>query len=159
MPLTNEQFVRILDEENPVACRQSPVKVADIKAHPGYEIDTTVSFDDEMHILWAEAALKQHLTNTSDRDDEINKLIAGLPRIKVVTDRHLARSTGYGIIAKPGWAVWKFLIMAFLAITVGLTLFIWWLVKHPGDLQNASVPFFMVLAAMSLLVAIPDYLS
>jgi hypothetical protein len=115
--------------------------------------------DDELHIIWAEAALKQHLQDNGHREHEINAVIAALPRRKIESTKYFARSTGYGIIAEQGWAVWKFLVMITIAIISGLIFFIWWLKKHPGDLQNASIPFFMILAAMGLLVGIPDYIS
>jgi hypothetical protein len=31
----------------------------------------------------------------------------------------------------------------------GVAFFIYWLVKHPGDLQNASVPLFTALGLMA----------
>jgi hypothetical protein len=92
--------VRIKNEETPVVCRRNPLIINEIKAHPEYDIETSDDLGDEMHILWAEAALRLHLQDNCGREDEINALIAGLPRRKVESSQHFARSTGFGIVAE-----------------------------------------------------------
>jgi hypothetical protein len=153
------QFIRILNNETPVRCREKPVTISEIQQHGEYEIEKSSLLDEEAHIEWAEAVLKLHLQDGCKRNDEINTVIAGLPRRKTNLTENLAQSTGYGIVAEQGWSLWKFLTMMAISTMVGLIFFIWWLEGHPGDLQNASIPFFMILAIMGTFVALPDHFS
>lgn len=67
-----------------------------------------------------------------------------------------ARSVGYGIRGVHGLSVMKFFYILAVSTTIGLVFFICWLAKHPGDIQNASVPYFMLMTAVGGFIALPD---
>ncbi|OCK73877.1 hypothetical protein K432DRAFT_430344 [Lepidopterella palustris CBS 459.81] len=154
------KFVRLFENEAIVACRPDRVTVRDIRLSGEYEIETGGASDDDLHISWAEGALTHYLRyDCENKDEEIDVLISGLPRRKDRTSGKLVKSMGYGIRAQHGWSLFKFLVLLSLSTLGGLVFFVYWLILHPGDLQNASIPYFMILAAVGSFVAIPDYIS
>jgi hypothetical protein len=122
-----------------------------------YDIDISTTRDHDLHIAWAEATLAHYLTHNEEHADQhIDTLLSGLPKRKRTQLRQKAKATGYGMHAQQGWSIFKFLIALTICSVPGLAFFFVWIKNHPGDLQNASVPYFMILATMAALVAIPD---
>ena len=64
-------------------------------------------------------------------------------------------TTGYGMHAVPGLSVEKLLVGIGLSVIGPLIFAIYWLCKHPGDLQNAAVPA-MLVAAFFAVMTLPD---
>lgn len=62
---------------------------------------------------------------------------------------------GWGLRACEALSFFRILIL-FLIIQAGpIAFFIYWLRKHPGDLQNASVPLFLAFALMGTFIVFP----
>jgi hypothetical protein len=139
-----------------IALSPEPVTVSEIRKSTDYEIDTSGPPTDNIHIMWAEARLAHHLQcKCSHTEEEINEIISGLPRKKENSGAS-GETVGYGIHAVEGWSVFKFLVVLSMSTLLGLVFFGFWLLEHPGDLQNASIPFFMLIAVIGAFVAIPD---
>jgi len=64
----------------------------------------------------------------------------------------------WGLQAVEGLSVFRVLILMSvvisLSVVIGTVLFFWWLSKHAGDLQDASVPMTIILSMASLVVGI-----
>lgn len=110
----------------------------------------------ETHILRAEKALIDyyHGHDRCPSVDQINELMFGVPHR--FTGDKLQMKPGYGIYARQGWTLYKFLIFVLISQGCALAFVAGWLWHHPGDLQNAFTPAFYSLGFIAVLVAIPD---
>lgn len=82
-----------------------------------------------------------HLTHSKQvADNNIDDIIFGLPKKTKCCMGKKARSVGYGIRGVHGLSLTKFFYILAVSTGTGLIFFVYWLVKHPGDIQNASVP-------------------
>lgn len=153
-----EQFAMILDDQDLVACSPEVVTLDEIRAAPKYEIDTDETIDDILHITKVEETLT-HLLQQHDscvQDEHVNAIISGLPKERVDSLNTPGSSCKYGIRAIHGWSVMRMLYMFGLWIILGLIFFFVWLVKHPGDLQTASVPYLMLLTTFPIIIPVLD---
>lgn len=152
------KFVRLLDDREIVVCSPEPVSIGEIRSTPGYEISIDGRLDDKSHIAWAEGALVVCLQSPSSliSDDEVNAIIAGLPKQKDGSLDRKGRSFGYGMRPGHGWSLLKLLCLFGFCLVMGLVFFCAWLAQHPGDLQGASVIYFMMLAAPTAVVGVVD---
>lgn len=63
---------------------------------------------------------------------------------------------GYGLHAHQGWCWWK-IVVAFMLTQPGPMIFAaWYLHHHPWDMQNAFVPWFVLLGVLATFVIFPD---
>jgi hypothetical protein len=62
----------------------------------------------------------------------------------------------YGLYIEQRHSVWQIFVPALLVILLTLSATIWflplWLKEHPGDLQNATVPLFLALTVVGLVL-------
>ncbi|KAL8824288.1 MAG: hypothetical protein Q9170_008205 [Blastenia crenularia] len=119
-----------------------------------YRIDPDF-LDEDDHVSLAEQALIHyyHGYEKCFATDRFDNLLLGIPhRINGAE----IRFKGYGIWAKQGWTLPK--LAGFVLITQGWAMLfvIYWLCRHPGDIQNAFVPALYSLALVTVFVAIPD---
>jgi len=89
-------------------------------------------------------------------DEEVNAIIAGLPKQKDGSLDRKGRSFGFGMRPVHGWSLLKLLCMFGFCLVMGLVFFSVWLAQRPGDLQGASVVYFMMLAAPTAVVSVVD---
>src|ERR1700722_1078295 len=138
------QFVRLLDGQDLVLCSADHVSPKEIKVSPEYEITTGEKLDDVWHMAWVESTLTHFMQQHSSQvnDSEINTIIAGIPKRVANRSDKPGREFGYGIRSVQGWSLVRFVGMAVMCIILGLVFFCAWLGRHPGDFQNASIPYF-----------------
>jgi hypothetical protein len=148
----------ILDDQDLVSCSPEPVTIKEIRAAPKYEIDTDDMIDDTFHIKKVEDTLthllQQHGSRVQDR--QVNVIISGLPKERMGSLDTPGSPCKYGIRSIHGWSVLRILWMFALWIFPGLIFFFLWLVKHPGDLQTASVPYLMLLTTFPIIIPVLD---
>ena len=139
-------------------CGPEKVSLCEIRRTLEYDISTGSVPDEDLHLAWVESTLAHYIMYHRHciTDSDIDDLISGLPKKTNGCIGKKARSVGYGIRGIHGWSLAKFLCMLALSTGIGLIFFVYWLVKHPGDIQNASVPYFMLVAAVVGFIAIPD---
>lgn len=89
-------------------------------------------------------------------DMEVNAIIAGLPKEKDGSSDRKGRSCGYGIRPVHGWSLLKLLCMLGFCLVIGLVFFSIWLSQRPGDIQGASVVYFMVLTVPTAVLSVVD---
>lgn len=141
-------------------CNSDKVKLEEILKNKEYEISVTAppESDEELHIAWVEETLSHYLEHhrKTASDEDINKIIQGLPKKMKASVGRKAMSIGYGIRSVQGLSFVRFMCVIGICFILGLCFFVYWLMKHPGDIQNASVPYFMLMAAAGAFVALPD---
>ena len=143
-----------------MTCGLEKVSLDEIRRTQEYDISIGINLDDEdLHLAWVETTLAHYLLHHGKyiTDDKVDEIISGLPKKTNLCMNKKARSIGYGIRGVHGLSVMKFLYLSVVTSGIGLVFFIYWLVKHPGDLQNASVPYFMLVAAVGGFIAISDF--
>jgi len=57
---------------------------------------------------------------------------------------------GYGMHTIANVALWRVMIVIFFSQIGSVSFAVWWLILHPGDLQNAFVPATMSLALLAV---------
>ena len=82
--------------------------------------------------------------------------MSSLPKKTKHCTEKKAWSVGYSIHRVHRLLVIKFFYILAASIGVGLVLIICWLVKHPRDIQIASIPYFMLMNAVGGFSALPD---
>jgi hypothetical protein len=146
-----------LDDQDLAAYSPETVKLDDIKPTLGYEISKCGLLEDLLHITWVETTLAHYIQrHASVNDQEVDALISGLPKRIKSCHGMKGRSHGYGIRAVHGWSVVKVLSLFIISAIPGLLFFCVWLVNHPGDLQNASIPYFMMLTTFPCVTFVVD---
>jgi hypothetical protein len=112
-------------------------------------------------MAWVESALSHFLQQHSSQVDEsrIAPIISGLPKKVTNCTDIQGREIGYGIKAVQGWSFLRFLSLAGICVAMGLVFFGVWLKEHPGDFQNASIPYFMMLAPFTLIGILDAYVE
>lgn len=139
-------------------CGLDKVSLDEIRRTLEYDISTGSIPDEDLHLAWVETTLAHYILhhNKYITDNNIDDIISGLPKkIKCCMDKK-ARSVGYGIRGVHGLSVMKCLYILAVSTGIGLVFFICWIIKHPGDIQNASVPYFMLMTAVGGFIALPD---
>ncbi|KAF2465752.1 uncharacterized protein BDR25DRAFT_360279 [Lindgomyces ingoldianus] len=156
--LTILQFIRLLDEKDLVKCGPEKVNLDEIRRTLEYDISTGSIPDEDLHLAWVETTLAHYILHHHKHitDDNINDIISGLPKKTKICVGKKARSVGYGIHGVYGLSLTKFFYLLAVSTGIGLSFFVYWLVKHPGDIQNASVPYFMLMTAVGGFIALPD---
>ena len=78
------------------------------------------------------------------------RIIARIP--KKIPSRLEDRSgvEGYGMYAVNELALWRWLLVGVLAQVGPVAFSVYWLVETPGDLQNAFLPFGLVLGILAV---------
>ena len=112
-------------------------------------------------MAWVESTLTHFMQHHSSQanESEINAIIAGLPK-KVTSCIDVGgREFGYSIRSVQGWSLMRFVGLSVICLFLGLGFFCVWLGKHPGDFQNASVPYFMLLAPFTLIGILDAYIE
>jgi hypothetical protein len=153
------KFICLLDGQDLVRCNSDKVKLEEILRNREYEISTTVAPDEELHIGWVEETLSHYLRchRQEASNQEIDMIIQGLPKKMKASVGRKAMSVGYGIRSVQALSFARFLCVMVICFGFGISFFVFWLVKHPGDIQNASVPYFMIMAAAGAFIAFPDF--
>jgi hypothetical protein len=148
----------ILDDQDLVACSPDAVTLDEIRAAPEYEIHVDETMDDTLHVTKVEETLTHLLQQHGSRvqDKQVNAIIPGLPKEHVSPIGASGSSCKFGIRSIHGWSVMRILLMFSLWILLGLIFFVVWLVKHPGDLQTASVPYLMLLTTFPIIIPVLD---
>lgn len=152
----SSQFFRIVDNMELVSCLPDKIDVTRLLREKDYDFQVQLE-DNEIHVRWVEESVAHYLTHHRQIDDSaIENLIAGIPKRVNSMMRSKARLTGYGMHARQGWSLIKFMIALAISECLGLAFFVYWLFQHPDDLQNAAVPNFMILAFIGIAVILPD---
>ncbi|MCJ1263488.1 hypothetical protein MMC22_003358 [Lobaria immixta] len=113
--------------------------------------------DNDIHIRWVEESVAHYLRHHGQIDDSaVENLLAGIPKRVNGMMGSKAKLTGYGMHARQGWSLIKFIVALAISQCFGLAFFVYWLFRNPGDLQNAAVPSFFILALMGMAVIVPD---
>lgn len=142
-----------------VKCGSETINLDEIRRTLEYDIDTENTFDEDLHMAWVESTLAHYILHHREfiTDSSIEGIISGLPKKTKCCISKKAKSVGYGILSLHGLSLAKILCILVVSACLGLSFFIYWLIKHPGDIQNASVPYFMLMAAIGAFVALPDF--
>jgi hypothetical protein len=141
-----------------VKCGLEKVSLDEIRRTLEYDISTGSIPDEDFHLAWVETTLAHYIVHHRKciTDNNIDDIISGLPKKTRCCMVKKARSVGYGIRGVHGLSVLKFFYILAVSTGIGLIFFVYWLVKHPGDIQNASVPYFMLMTAVGGFIAPPD---
>jgi hypothetical protein len=119
---------------------------------------------ESLHIARVETTLAHQLcccggfwTSSHCKTAAIERLIAHLP---AKTTGKLERDAieGLGLHARQGWAFYKIVITYTITQAPFWGFAVFWLIHHPGDLQNAFQPAQYALALVSALFVVADYL-
>lgn len=139
-------------------CGLEKVSLDEIRRTLEYDISTGSIPDEDLHLAWVETTLAHYILHHHKyiTDNNIDDIISGLPKKTNCCMDKKARSVGYGIRGVHGLSIMKLHCILAICSGIGLVFFICWLVIHPGDLQNASVPYFMLMAAVGGFIALPD---
>jgi hypothetical protein len=140
-----------------VKCGSEKVNIDEIRRTLEYDISTGSIPDEDLHLAWVETTLAHYILHHRKytTDNNIDDIISGLPKKKCCMGKK-AQSVGYGIRGVHGLSLMKSFYILAVSAGIGLTFFVFWLVKHPGDIQNASVPYFMLMTAVGGFIALPD---
>ena len=150
------KFFRIVDNKAIVSCLPERLDVTSLLQDKDYDFEVRLA-DNDIHIRWVEESVVHYLRHHRQfPDSAIESLLAGIPKRIDSTMGSKAKLTGYGMHAQQGWSLIKFVIALAIAECLGLAFFAYWLLHHPGDLQNAAVPNFMILAFMGVAIILPD---
>lgn len=150
------KFFRIVENKEIVKCLPEKLDVARLLQEKDYDFEVQLP-DSDIHIKWVEASVVHYLRHHRQvNDSAIENLLVGIPKRVNKTMGPEAKLTGYGMHAQQGWSLIKFTIALAIAQFFGLAFFVYWLFHHPGDLQNAAIPNFMILAFMGAAIVIPD---
>ncbi|RVD82683.1 uncharacterized protein DFL_007101 [Arthrobotrys flagrans] len=128
------------------------------RGHQEYEIDYPVGYVPDSLPFKPPIApeILLYFYNNPGCADSIEKLLRFIP--KRIVNNPNPPDEAWGLYAEEGLSMGKFL-MAGLVIAVLSTIFIGlWLFYHPGDLQNAFTPMFVVSVVGALLVA-PEFMG
>ncbi|KAF8533262.1 hypothetical protein BDD12DRAFT_947735 [Trichophaea hybrida] len=150
------KFIRLIcDDDDLIRCLNDRLTISDLSTELDYHYKPLKP--DNLHIERVEATLAHQLhCGLHCKPASIEQLISHLP--KKVTGK-LERNTtyGYGLHALQGLAFYKILI-AHAVTQVPLWGFAaYWLIKHPGDLQNALLPALYMLALVTAVIGVADY--
>lgn len=139
-------------------CGPEKVSLDEIRRTMEYDISTGSILDEDLHLVWVETTLAHYISHHRKyiTDNDIDDIISGLPKKTTCCMDKKARSVGYGIRAVHGLSLTKCLYILAVSTGIGLAFFVYWLVRHPGDIQNASVPYFMLTTAVGGFIALPD---
>lgn len=66
---------------------------------------------------------------------------------------------GWGLHACEQLSFHRFNVLSLCILAGPAYFFVYWLVEHPGDLQNASVPLFLGFAFIGTFMILPRYVS
>lgn len=149
-----------MDYQNVIQCLSNKVTVATLSQSGEYEHALGTIPNAEVHVAWLEASMAFHLRNHGSShvsDYQLNELVDTIPKRVLGKVGSYAKVTGYGMHAQQGWSVWRFMVTHTTIAVLTLPFFIWWLSVHPGDLQNASIPFFMALTLFDGAVVVADF--
>lgn len=113
--------------------------------------------DEDDHISLSEQALIHYYHGFEEcrsAADRFNRFV--LPGIPHRIDGNELGFKGYGIWARQGWTIPK--LAAFFLMTQGpaMAFVFFWLLFHPGDIQNAFVPALYSLGLVTVFVTVPD---
>lgn len=64
---------------------------------------------------------------------------------------------GWGLRACKHLSFFRTSILSMVILAGPIAFFVYWLLGHPGDLQNASVPMFLAFAAIGTFIVLPHY--
>ena len=142
--LTPAKFGRIYTNQDIIAC--GPKAFPD-PTNPEYEYEPSEPPESTQLIL--EAELRHHFEKRG-RCAGDTYLIPRLP--KKVPEKLAARSgiEGYVMHAVNGPSFWRWIVLVILSQLGPAVFFVYWLVLHPKDLQNASVPSILVAGLTKL---------
>lgn len=150
------KFFRIVDNKAIVSCLPEKLDITRLLQEKDYDFEVRLA-DNDIHIRWVEESVVHYLRHHGQiPDSAIESLLAGIPKRVNSKMGSKAKLIGYGMHAQQGWSLIKFIIALAIAECFGLAFFVYWLLHHPGDLQNASVPNFMILAIMGVAIIVPD---
>jgi hypothetical protein len=132
------------------------VSLDEIRQTLEYDISTG-STPEDLHLAWVETTLAHYILHHRKyiTDKNIDDTISGLPKTTKCIGKK-ARSVGYGIRGVHGLSLMKLFYILAASTGIGLSFFVYWLVTHPGNIQNASVPYFMLMTAVGGFIALPD---
>ncbi|MCJ1264270.1 hypothetical protein MMC22_004141 [Lobaria immixta] len=150
------KFFRIVDNMEIVSCLPEKIDITRLLQEKDYDFEVQFP-DNDIHIRWVEESVVHYLRHHGQiNDSAIESLLAGIPkRVNSKIDSK-AKLNGYGMHAQQGWSLIKFTVALAISQFFGLAFFAYWLFHHPGDLQNAAVPYFMILAFIGAAIIVPD---
>jgi hypothetical protein len=146
-----------VDEKDWVEPGQEILSIRELREAPDYDISISNS-NENTHLMWVEAALGHYILHHGNdvSDRQIEQIISGLPKKRLVPIGKEAMSIGYGIHGVQGLSLFRLAIVFMTTAIPGLAFFAYWLKSHPYDIQNASVPYFMLTTAVWPLIAMAD---
>jgi hypothetical protein len=107
-------------------------------------------------IRFVEKTISHHLQASSTchgaHAQDIRRLLQQIPKKVNGTLERRYRARGYGLRAITGVAFWRVLVALLVSQLPCWVFAILWLVRHPGDLQNAFMPAVYVAAILNLVV-------
>ncbi|KAF8539940.1 hypothetical protein BDD12DRAFT_881439 [Trichophaea hybrida] len=151
------KFGRIIgpNDDNLIFCSTDKITIKMLDQDREYDFARTIPED--LHIQAVEKTLAHQLHCRKLEHCEpqaVKQLIRQIPQKKNKLEKN-ARY-GYGLHAQQGWAFYKFAIALALSQLLPAAFFVYWIIRHPGDLQNAFQPALYMLALLAVGIVVPD---
>jgi hypothetical protein len=110
------------------------------------------SFEPLQHFkLFLEAEIRHHIANLHFcRKRTTSKSLQHLPKKVPHKLGPTPGIEGYGMHTIANVALWRVMIVIFFSQIESVAFAVWWLISHPGDLQNAFVPATMSLGLLAI---------
>ncbi|KAI9867950.1 MAG: hypothetical protein M1813_007772 [Trichoglossum hirsutum] len=113
----------------------------------------------EQFVKTLEKTLIHHFHNRGCSADDAQHILERIPKKANGKLKTCYAADGYGMLAVPGWAVWKVIAVFAVSQICPLAYAIRWLCGHPGDLQNAFVLSMYLVGVFNILLVFPDLFS
>jgi len=160
------KLIRVYDDdahsdvdEVVVNCTSEGQVLPDLKTQTEYHYQMDSWLDKASHVLKVQAALSDFYRRRVRcmHPDGTPKVVYGVPH-RVSGDK-LGSLDGYGIRAIHYWSLCKAAMFALVTQGWAWAFIVWWLLHHPGDVQNAFTPAFYSLGVVTVFVTVPDLFS